>query len=571
VWILLGLAGWLQPGNVIFGVLLGALYAVWSLAGQMLFVWPHIAPCVSALRRMSLFEIAVSVTLFTLAATLSLASLRPPLGDAVVFYLTWPKVIAASGAIRPLPQYEVFSSIWMTAEANFAALMSLGGEEPTKLFAAVCLLATLRATWLLARECGCSLGGCLLAGLAVATSTAVTNVAVDGKTDLLAVPPALAAALWGLRLGRDPGIRTAFLVGLLAGIAASAKLSYLLPLGVALGLLFATAAYDSTGTARERARTFASWCILAGLGGLCVAIPQLIKNAVLFSEPLLPLVGTIAGRETWFSPDDTRRIIVTLPAALTFGNYWAQYGALSPLVIGFLPLIALVRPEPGELRRRLWRITFAAAAGVAAWFVVFPSQLAPRYFLAPLLLLAIPAAWAGEQACRLNRGLRVGILLFALGIGGIQTGELLQTHAASAWTTLTKRAWFGEQSCPPAFWRERLCEVAEIINERANPGERLLLMGWSRYYLRPDILQCLIPFTRFMGIDEQLIQKTGMAYLLIDREVRDVKQPMDGRLFELLYDEWPLTLYRVRDAARDAAKSPACREVQPGQWQINER
>ncbi len=570
-WILLGLVGRLQPNNVILGVLLGALYAAWSFVRQRHFVRPPITSWVSALRQMSLLEISVGVTLFAAAATLCLASLRPPIGDAVVFYLAWAKVIAASGAITPLPQYEIFSSIWMTAEANFAALMSLGGEAPTKLFSAVCFLVALRATWLLARECGCSLGGCLLAALAVATSTAVTNVAAYGKTDLVAVPPALAATLWALRLGRDPGIRAAVLAGLLGAIAASAKLSYLIPLGVVLGVLFATAACDSAGPARERARTFAKWCIVAGLAGLLVVIPQMIKNAMLFSQPLLPLVGASVGREAWYSPEVTRYIIATLPAALTFGDYWAQVGVLSPLVIGFLPLIALLRPEPGEPQRLLWRITFAATAGIVAWFMAFPSQLAPRYFLAPLLLFAIPAAWAGERAWRVSRGLGVGVLLFALGIGGLSTGELLQTHAKAAWTNLTKRAWLGEQSCQSAIWRDRHCEVEEIVNERANPGERLLLMAWSRYYLRPDILQCLIPFAPSMHLDERLIQKTGMAYVLIDRSVMPIKEPIDERLFELLYEGGDLALYKIRDAFRDAAKGPVCREVHPDQWQVIER
>ena len=74
-----------------------------------------------------------------------------------------------------------------------------------------------------------------------------------------------------------------------------------------------------------------------------------------------------------------------------------------------------------------------------------------------------------------------------------------------------------------------------------------------------------------MHIDEQLIQKTGMAYVLIDRDVMKIKEPIDERLFELLYDGGALVLYRVRDGARDAAKGPVCRELQPGQWQLNER
>src|SRR4029077_17542462 len=45
-------------------------------------------------------------------------------------------------------------------------------------------------------------------------------------------------------------------------------------------------------------------------------------------------------------------------------------------------------------------VSSAAAAGMAAWMIVSPSMLAPRYFLATPLLFALPAAAPAEILSR---------------------------------------------------------------------------------------------------------------------------------------------------------------------------
>jgi hypothetical protein len=227
-WTLLGTFGWFRIQFVLPMLALGAIVGSWRLAVSV-FSDGRRGTGNAALPRPMCGEWLVCSLLAALILILVFAALRPPLGDGIVFYLAWPKVIAASGTVAPLPQYEHFSSIWMTSEAHFSALFLIGGESAAKVFVPFSLIAAMRAGSLLAVECGCGRVGSIIAAPAIATSTAITNVAVDGKADLIAVAPALAATLRTLRLG--PGLRVApaVLTGLLLGIAVSAKLTYSSP------------------------------------------------------------------------------------------------------------------------------------------------------------------------------------------------------------------------------------------------------------------------------------------------------------------------------------------------------
>ena len=134
------------------------------------------------------------------------------------------------------------------------------------------------------------------------------------------------------------------------------------------------------------------------LGLIIALLPHLIKNGLLFNNPLAPFGTDLMNllNQDWFGPATTRRVLLTYPLALTFGDYWGQLGNLSPLILGFLPL-AIFLPRPrNPVTSPLIVLTLAALVGVLAWITIRPSMLLPRYMLATLLLFVLLPARAAE-------------------------------------------------------------------------------------------------------------------------------------------------------------------------------
>ena len=558
-WILLGVAGYLRPVPALILLLPGLAFGAWTL------LWTR-RPKLTRPEGVSLAEIVVAGASLLLVIVLFFAALRPPFGDPVAFYFAWPKVIAASGQIVPLPGYEQFSSIWMLVEAHLAVLMMFGGETAAKLFVWLTLLAALSAIWQLALACGCTARGALSAAAVLLTSTAVINVSFDGKTDLVAVAPALCAALWALRLGEKGSRVTASLIGVLVGTAIAAKLSYIPPLGAAMAVIFVARATSGARPTLQRVKSLLVWSLLAGIAVIVVVLPQLIKNAILFDAPLAPMVGeALFVRGVWYTEATTRWILLTYPIALTFGNYWAQLGTLSPLVLSALPFALIWRPsrKTPDGARLLW-VTLAAFAAIVAWVVVAPSQFALRYFLGPLLLFAVPTAWLMEQAWRTG-GRLLGPIVPAFAAG------LLVLLTIEVWTTASygiryaeARYAEGEKAC----LGEEYCKLDKKINERLSPGSRLAHLSYYRYWLRPDILQCVVsPIALPSGISQKSINTLGIDYLLVDRANYGTDYAVDWSLLEPVFDYGPnFSLYRVRK--RDSPNRPSCVEVERGRWAV---
>jgi hypothetical protein len=565
IWILLGVLGLLTLIPVLAFLSGGLLFGAWA-------VWLRLSGNGKELPLKvdrGKLERSLAAAVVVLLAILAISSLRPPFGDPIAFYLAWPKVIAASGLISPLPDYEHISRIWMTSEAHFAALLLLGGESAAKFFIWINLLAAVNAACLLAAECGCGRRGRILAAIMVITSTAVINVTVDGKTDMVAVTPALCAVLWALRLGRVAEQRhVPVLVGLLSGTALGAKLTYVLPLGAALGTLI-VAAGALSGKWKQRVGLTFGWCLTIGLAAAAVNLASMFKNGMLFSEPLFPFLGTAFGQEVWFSPDTVRRILLTLPLSLTFGEYWAQHGTLSAIVLGCIPLLLVYAPRgPGEGLSSLRRVSVAAVIGIAAWFAVLSSQLAPRYFLGPLLLLAIPAAWAGE--CAWNRGRKIvsaTVVLFVLTVTALITFEVALTHARAALRYMNERARDGN-----VCWsQDPHCYISRMINLRLKPGDRLAFLSYYRYHLRSDIIQCSVPLAGLSnGINPESLPAAGVHYILVDRSSHSMV-PIPPELVEVVYEDAGFVFYKVASPVGGSAPGATCTQTQPGRWVVVKR
>jgi len=384
----LGLLGLLRPGPVLAMLVTGAL-GLWPMAGERHRAVADLTAGFDRLRTAG--PAGQSLALLTLLLVLgygAAALVRPPMGDAEAFYLVYPKIMAATGLLEPMPgPYHAFSTIGLPLELHYAALMTLAGTPAAKL---VIWPVGLACAVLLMEIVGACGGGWLartLAATMLFTSQTFTLYLTDGKVDNVAAALGLAACAWVLGSRAGPLGRDGLLIGFLAGAAAVAKFTYVPTLGLTMVILVMWRIHvgipDRSDAWRETLRTGAAGAVAASVAWF----PQLLKNAVLFGAPLAPFLGTGQDNwleQVWFSAADTRYIVLTYPLALVFGRYPMQGGGLSLLILAFAPLVCfMARPRTIS---PLVAVTSAAVAGTVVWVVLRPSVIAPRYFLTTLLL-----------------------------------------------------------------------------------------------------------------------------------------------------------------------------------------
>jgi hypothetical protein len=218
-------------------------------------------------------------------------------------------------------------------------------------------------------------------------------------------------------------------------------------------------------------------------------LPLVIKNAMLFGEPLAPFVmlhSASSGilEQSWYTPENTRWIVETYPLALVFGSYPMQHGTLSFLWLALLPLVlCLLTTWRAGHYSQLTVLTIAALCGLAAWLAIKASVFAPRYIL-PCLLMFYPIVAAGaEKATRSGRLtlLRVAVpaaVISSLAIAGFALSNALAD--TRLYVAGLPSAWGHE------FWR-----AARVINDESKPGTRVFVAGYYTLPLRGDLLQCM--------------------------------------------------------------------------------
>jgi hypothetical protein len=449
---------------------------------------------------------------------------------------------------------------------------------PTFLAGAVILLAIGRRIGLGRR------GQWILLALLV-SSTAILFLSGDGKVDLFAVPFGLSAYYWILQFQGDDQRLDLWLTGLFSGFAIAAKFSYIPVMAPGILLLLFWAYRPILSGIRMGRQTYLR-VLSAGLH-IAVALllamaPQLIKNLLLYQNPIAPFGSEGMGwaKQLWFSTETTRRIALTYPFALTFGSYWGQYGNISPLVLAFLPLTMLL-PRPRQmLRSPLVAVTIAASLGLLVWIITQPSVLAPRYVLAPLLLLFLLPARAAEYVSKndtpprwLTIGIMISLTATLLGVGLYSLNLIFFPKNTFQYLvgTMNECDRDGEY-----------CRAMTVVNQDANPGDRVYLAAYYRYWLRPDLLQCVngkSDYAKAVGTSQEKrwlsLYQEGFRYLVADRSTfggllddLTLENPPVWLKLDVLYKEWPLTVYRLAFHNPPVSQITACRQVDPPAWDV---
>lgn len=512
---------------------------------------------------------------------------RPLFDDAKAFYMALPKVIAASHRLVPLPGYEDFTQIGLQGELHFAALMVLGSPDAAKMFTWVTGLAVGLMLWALNLDFGLQRRGRWLVQAMVVTSSAVVLLWGDGKVDLIAAGMGLAAFYWALKIGSS-GPLAFRLTGLLTGWTLVAKLSYLQMLP-ALGLVILWRFWRSEDNAGEL-RDISGWrsylfpVFTSGLrlsAWMTLALlPHFIKNYLLYGQPFLPFGASSTGwlDQTWFNPDTTRRILLTYPLALVYGQYAMQYGNLSPLTLGLAPLLLFV-PRPQKwLTSPLVVVTGAALTGLVAYALLRPSVMAPRYFLATLLLLFPAVAKGAEHIVQnkkhypaLARGVEIMVLIILISSFMIYLRPVFSPASTSDYF------WGHQDECGRDG---SACRAMVKVNQEARPGDRVLLWTYTRYWLRPDLLQCLSAAKDQVCYQQETLEnkwkclfERGFRYIIMDRDTHggmekslSVASPPAGVRLTKVFDQDSMVVWRADYDWPLKDVQVWCRETEPPAW-----
>lgn len=525
--------------------------------------------------------IAAGVVFILIAGAASVAGIVT--ADAQAFYLALPKVVAASQRLVPLPGYEGFTSVGLLPEMQLAALFLFGmpGASP-RLFCWLTALAGAVVLLAIGRHAELGRRGQIISIAVFATSSAVSLLWGQGKTDFFAASYGLAASLFALRSWESATRVSAIaLTGLFTGFALVAKLSYIVAFLPSIGILLMWREFPRLVQAiRDRKHgiplltRYAREGLVFGRMLLVAFLPHVAKNLI-----LLDVVINTYGPHQYFSADTVRRIVLNYPLVLIFGGYWAQYGNMSVLLLAFLPLPLVVHSLFSQRSEGVTAVTVAAAAGLLAWVAIFPGVPMPRYFLATLLLLAIPAGWAAEGFSRLGRIAHASVCLATLLVMLFfyQAGRLEVFVLRDAYHYV-----FPSQADRKLIPGDVGHEAYEVLNAVAEPGARVFLFSYFRFWLRPDLIQTTNTERKgdnVIAFDRRNPEKIwhnlhahGFTYLLMDPTTSPDLDPMSSVppwvRVETLYKQDNWQVYRLTFVNQPVKPRLSTREVASGAWDV---
>jgi hypothetical protein len=500
LWTLLALGGAMRP--IYVGCIVGAFAIVAIGWGVRNF---------AVLRRLGntfateLCKESVGIRLLTLAVTLwmalGLTSLGSRMsGDALALHMKIGKVVAASGALQR-QWFSVNNEYYgLLGEMTYAALMQLANADAARMFT---WAASLAAALVLVGVCdraGLGLRGKVLALAMMFSSTTVLAWVGEGKIDLFASALGLAGVslLVPCRTGAPAQRGDLVLSGLLIGFAITCKLILGFCLAILSLILFSWTALGEAVTSLQARAAFIRKAVAPTLTSGCIFVvaiiaglmPHFVKNGVLLGMPIAPLnmPGEWFIDERWYGAHTVSRIRLLYPFVLSFGEYVAQFGHLSPLVLGCLPLAIFLRRPRRLQHSALTAISVAAFIAIGAWAVQFGDKAVPRYFM-PALLLCIPlASRAAENVTDTSfrpRYLSVVVMSFVFAVLFLTARFTMGVyfHTAQAIKLVLGTA----APCEGAWdW----CRPMMAVNELAPKGTRVFSVSKFKYYLRPDLIQC---------------------------------------------------------------------------------
>ncbi len=507
-----------------------------------------------------------AIILMSLLYPLLAYGLLPPLDwDEVAYHLAIPKIYIAAGRIINIP-YIVHSNWPFGLEMLYTQALLLGssGEVLVHMIHWSLVLLTSAGVWYLGAQQRQTIG---LLGVAIFLSLPVIKeITGVGMVDIgTAAYSCLSFAAWW-RWRTDRNLRWLFLAGLLAGGAASLKLT-----SAAVALLLSIMTLLSSTDTRLKVRL--KNAVLVGLIALTVVSPWYIKSWVFTGDPIYPFGIRFFPASHWdalghhylyhylHSTNMPFTIAAYLIGPLRLIRYPQRFDWLSLgyVLVWLLPL-GLIEIRREKLVR--WLLFFILAY-YSIWFCL-THQI--RFLLPMLPMGALLAAFGGSWVIA-----RLGLVGKAALIACLLS-ELPLVQAAPRATLLDRLPYLsGRQTRNELLTHEvKPFPVFEYINHSLPTKARVLLATYENrgYYLDREYVWANMIGQRFLrfeqipngGVLREILAANGIDYLLDNRHEWDktltaiqhydhlinLLDELIAAYGEKLYSEGGITVYRLK-------------------------
>jgi len=319
----------------------------------------------------------------------------------------------------------------------------------------------------------------------ILTSTAFLDQLGDGKVELFSSAYALIAIYWLVAQAREAHQDQIlyFLSGCFIGFSCILRPYNVFLLGIFVLIFFIQQIKRGRFLFLQAAYNIA-WVVLGASG---FAVYHLVLNKVILGAPLAfwSSVTGINPDGPWdFKPEVIWIYRLLYPFVVTFKNTGASLGNITPLILVFLPTLAVSDIRKGiSSQKAVWQLVIPAAIALASWVILSFAIVEVRYVIFLWIILFIPVAEIAARAIEtenvfVKTTVTSSILL-------LMTFVLVR----SAFISIFTYSPVDEQGNPQCF-DNTICGHFATINKSADPGERVLTLSAFRYYLRTDLFVC---------------------------------------------------------------------------------
>ena len=583
----LGLLGWLKP------IITGTALTVGFISGlailqKMVFPWVktwHVDDLFTNKRERVFLALGIVIICFTLFYSSARLSY-----DSVAVYFSDAKITALTGKIQYFTEDTFVVSIFQTA-IQYSAIIQLFGDQTARLFSWIHGVVIIIFSILIAEQAGMSRKARLYLFLLLVTSTAFVDLFSDGKVDLASFSPIMAAIYWVLVDSRSNTTQKSllFLVGFLIGLSFVARPFNVILAGGFLGLYYLQytflGAWKLESHSIRRLLNSVTWI---GLGTMGVGAFHLVANWLLLGSPLAMITNTaVVTPSNWqWAIDQNQMLLIRLlyPFTVSYLNTTQSLGTISPLFIGFLPILfAKAVRSKVILSREICSLSIISAFVLLTWIFLFFTVMEIRYVFFLWIILFMPLseviAQTFENGTRVAQTISAITTFFLLGFIAFRIVFI----AIDTYSPIDAR---GNPQCNDS----RFCEFLKPINQSALPGDRVLTISAYRYYLRTDLFSCSTThdeYKRLQALSEKSnsefweeVYRQGYKYIAYENDytTRHLKfaiipspsnTPNWIKLEPLFRERGNLQIaYKIHVSRPPLTTRTTCQENSSGGWEI---
>lgn len=419
-----------------------------------------------------------------LVATLFQSSARISY-DASAIYFSNAKLTALEHRAQYFSENTFVASAFHSI-IQFSAISQIFGDQSARMITWLFGLINVAIMLALAENIGASKITHLLALAMILTSTAFVDLMGDGKVDLISSAYALGVIYWLTKIDypKKQDFTRYILSGCFIGFACIVRPYNTFLLGVFVIVHYVQQLVGGKILIQNTNRQLA-WMALGASG---FAIYHLAINKILLGSPFAfwsNFTGINPVNGPWdFKPETIWIERLLYPVIVTFKNSPSSLGSITPLLLVFLPALAIkdIRKQV-SISSPLLQLTVSALITLYAWIMLFFAIAEIRYVMFLWFILFIPIA---EIAVSI---FRTELVLIREATKGIVILLLVFILVRTIYISIVKYAPLDTEGNPQCI-DDILCDQYSAINQIADKNERVLTLSAFRYYLRTDLFAC---------------------------------------------------------------------------------